>query len=135
MSQAPGSVYRFGPFRYDSAHRLLYRNDVVVPLVPKAADTLQALLERRGQVVGKAELMKAVWPDCVVEDVGLARNVSLLRKTLGDDAEVYIETIPKRGYRFTADVSDTVSRRDEAAPVDAPVLHQNANRADAGADV
>jgi DNA-binding winged helix-turn-helix (wHTH) protein/TolB-like protein len=118
MSQPVGTVYWFGPFRYDSAQHLLFRNDELVPLVPKAADTLQALLERRGQVVGKAELMKAVWPDCVVEDVGLARNISLLRKALGDEAEVYIETIPKRGYRFTA----------EAAQADGPVLAQRADR-------
>jgi len=126
MSQPPGTVYRFGPFRYNSAERALFRGDELIPLVPKAAETLQALLERRGRVVGKAELMKAVWPDCVVEDVGLARNISLLRKSLGDDSEVFIETIPKRGYRFTADVGDAVPRRNEAAPVDAPVLHQNA---------
>ena len=127
MSQPPGIVYRFGPFRYSSAQRLLYRDDVLVPLMPKAADTLQALLERRGQVVGKAELMKAVWPDCVVEDVGLARNISLLRKALGDDAEGYIETIPKRGYRFTADVDDTglvLGRVDE--------LHRDAYRHSGG---
>jgi DNA-binding winged helix-turn-helix (wHTH) protein/TolB-like protein len=104
MSPSPGGVYRFGPFRYDPAQRLLFRNDELIPLVPKAADTLQALLERRGQVVSKAELMKAVWPDCVVEEVGLARNISLLRTALGEDAGTYIETIPKRGYRFTAAV-------------------------------
>jgi DNA-binding winged helix-turn-helix (wHTH) protein/TolB-like protein len=128
MSQPPGTVYRFGPFRYNSAERLLFRDDELIPLVPKAADTLQALLERRGQVVGKAELMKAVWPDCVVEDVGLARNISLLRKALGDDAEVYIETIPRRGYRFAADVDEAFSRRGAAAAVQAPVLPQNADQ-------
>ena len=128
MSQPTGIVYRFGPFRYNSAGRVLFRHDELIPLVPKAADTLQALLERRGQVVGKAELMKAVWPDCVVEDVGLARNISLLRKALGDDAEVFIETIPKRGYRFTADVDEAVSTGSEAAAVDAPGLPQNADQ-------
>jgi DNA-binding winged helix-turn-helix (wHTH) protein/TolB-like protein len=128
MSQPPGTVYRFGPFRYNSAERVLFRGDELIPLVPKAADTLQALLERRGQVVGKAELMKAVWPDCVVEDVGLARNISLLRKALADDAEVYIETIPRRGYRFAADVDEAVSRRGEAAAVQAPVLPRNADQ-------
>ena len=128
MSQPPGTVYRFGPFRYNSAERALFRGDELIPLVPKAAETLQALLERRGRVVGKAELMKAVWPDCVVEDVGLARNISLLRKALGDDAEAYIETIPKRGYRFTADMGEAAPRRGEAAPVDAPVLPHNGDQ-------
>jgi DNA-binding winged helix-turn-helix (wHTH) protein/TolB-like protein len=128
MSQSPGTVYRFGPFRYDTAQRLLFREGELVPLVPKAIDTLHVLLERRGEVVGKAELMKAVWPDCVVEEVGLARNVSLLRKALGEDAEAYIETIPKRGYRFTAEVGETASMRALAAQVDVPVLPQCAGR-------
>jgi TolB-like protein len=66
---------------------------------------LHVLIERRGRVVEKAELIKLVWPDTVVEDVGLARNVSLLRKALGDEgaASPYIETIPRRGYRFAAE--------------------------------
>ena len=98
---------QFGPFQYDSAQRLLFREGQVVPLGPKAIDTLHALLDHRGQVVEKAELMKLVWPDCVVEEVGLARNISLLRKALGDDAEKYIETVPRRGYRFTAEISGT----------------------------
>jgi TolB-like protein len=75
----------------------------VVPLVPKAIDTLHVLLERRGRVVEKAELMKLVWPDTTVEDVGLARNISLLRKALDDESGQYIETIPRRGYRFAAE--------------------------------
>jgi DNA-binding winged helix-turn-helix (wHTH) protein/TolB-like protein len=124
MSPPPGIVYRFGPFRYDSAQRLLFRDDELVPLAPKALDMLQALLERRGQVVSKAELMKAVWPDCVVEEVGLARNVSLLRKALGDDAEAYIETIPKRGYRFIAE-ADNALGHGRAAPLDAPSMPQH----------
>ncbi len=99
-NQSPETAYTFGPFRYDRVQRLLFRGDELVPLVPKVVDTLEALLERRGQVVDKGDLMKIVWPDCVVEEVGLARNVSILRKTLGDGGETYIETIPRRGYRF-----------------------------------
>lgn len=101
-------VYAFGPFRYDAGQRLLFRDEALVPLVPKAIDTLHALIERRGRIVDKADLMKLVWPDAVVEEVGLARNVSLLRKALeADGAEnAYIETIPKRGYRFIAPVKE-----------------------------
>lgn len=99
-------VYRFGPFRYDPAQRLLFRGDELIQLVPKAVDTLHVLLEHRGRVVEKNDLMKAVWPDCVVEEIGLARNISLLRKALGDEAGTYIETIPKRGYRFAAGVEE-----------------------------
>jgi DNA-binding winged helix-turn-helix (wHTH) protein/TolB-like protein len=100
-------IYAFGPFRYDAEQRLLLRGGEVVPLVPKALDTLHVLLERRGQVVEKSELMKLVWPDTNVEDVGLARNISLLRKALEDESDQhpFIETIPRRGYRFAAKVS------------------------------
>jgi TolB-like protein len=97
-------IHRFGPFQYDSEQRLLFRGGETVQLGPKAIDTLHVLIERRGRIVEKAELMKLVWPDTVVEDVGLARNVSLLRKALGDEGveSSYIETIPRRGYRFAA---------------------------------
>ncbi len=99
---ADSRVFAFGPFHYDAEQRLLFRQGEVVPLVPKAIDTLHVLLERRGRVVEKAELMKLVWPDTTVEDVGLARNISLLRKALDDESGQYIETIPRRGYRFVA---------------------------------
>jgi DNA-binding winged helix-turn-helix (wHTH) protein/TolB-like protein len=113
MSQPSGRVYGFGPFRYDAGQRLLFREGELVPLVPKALETLHVLLERRGRVVDKAELMRLVWPDTTVEEVGLARNISLLRKALGgeSEAETYIETIPKRGYRFVGEVKE---------PTDAP---------------
>jgi DNA-binding winged helix-turn-helix (wHTH) protein/TolB-like protein len=100
---ADSRVFAFGPFHYDAEQRLLFRQGEVVPLVPKAIDTLHVLLERRGRVVEKAELMKLVWPDTTVEDVGLARNISLLRKALDDESGQYIETIPRRGYRFAAE--------------------------------
>jgi DNA-binding winged helix-turn-helix (wHTH) protein/TolB-like protein len=100
-------TYRFGPFLYDAEQRVLYREGELVPLAPKALDTLQVLLERRGRVVEKSQLMKLVWPDTHVEDVGLARNISLLRKALGDESDEnpYIETVPRRGYRFAAQVA------------------------------
>ena len=111
-------VYEFGQFRYDPAQRLLFRGAAIVPLLPKVADTLHVLIERRGEVVDKAELMKLLWPDCTVEEIGLARNVSLLRKALGDEGEGVIETIPKRGYRFAAEVK--VGGAPEAARVILP---------------
>jgi len=102
-SEEPARVCEFGPFRYDPAQRLLFRGGEVVALAPKAIDTLHVLIERRGQIVEKAELMRLVWPDCTVEEVGLARNISLLRKALDDESGQYIETIPRRGYRFAAE--------------------------------
>jgi DNA-binding winged helix-turn-helix (wHTH) protein/TolB-like protein len=100
-------VYCFGPFRYDSEQRLLFRGNETVPLAPKVGETLRVLVERHGTVVEKAELMREVWPDTVVEEIGLARNISQLRKALGDENEAggYIETIPKRGYRFVGHVA------------------------------
>lgn len=92
--------HEFGPFRYDGAQRVLFRDERPVSLEPKVLDTLEALLERRGEVIEKAELMRRVWPDCVVEEIGLSRNISILRKAIEDDQFAFIETVPKRGYRF-----------------------------------
>lgn len=98
--------YLFGPYRIDTDERLLHRNGDLVALPPKAVDTLLALVSSAGRMVEKGDLMKTVWPDTFVEEGALTRNISLLRKTLegaGDDSH-YIETIPKRGYRFTPPV-------------------------------
>jgi DNA-binding winged helix-turn-helix (wHTH) protein/TolB-like protein len=113
------AVYEFGPFRYDAEQRLLFREGEVVQLVPKAIETLHVLIERRGRIVEKGELMKLVWPDTTVEEIGLARNISTLRKALGDEADqgAIIETIPRRGYRFVAEVKTPEA---DAAPVETP---------------
>ncbi|MCC6537633.1 MAG: winged helix-turn-helix domain-containing protein [Bryobacterales bacterium] len=107
-------IHRFGPFHYDSDQRLLFREAERVPLGPKAIDTLHVLLDRRGEVVDKADLMRLVWPDTTVEDVGLARNISLLRKAIGDESAdpPWIDTVPRRGYRFAPDAEP----QPEAAP-------------------
>src|SRR5262245_26812291 len=104
MNRQPGQVYEFGAFRLDSAERLLWRDGAVVPLQPKVFDLLLALLERHGRLVEKDELMNAVWPDTIVEEANLANNISILRKTLSENGERFIETAPKRGYRFVASV-------------------------------
>src|SRR5579862_3221730 len=98
--------YQFGPYRIDSNERLLYRGDELVLLPPKVAGTLLVLVQNAGRMVDKSDLMKAVWPDTFVEEGALTRNISLLRKALGDTGEepTFIETIPRRGYRFLADV-------------------------------
>jgi DNA-binding winged helix-turn-helix (wHTH) protein/TolB-like protein len=109
------TVYRFGRFRYDAAQRVLYGDGEVAQVLPKALDVLHALIERRDRIVDKAELMKLVWPDTVVEEIGLARNISILRKALGEpEAGTFIETVPKRGYRFVAEV--TVEGEEAPAP-------------------
>lgn len=100
--------YEFGPYRLEPTPRLLLRDGVAVPLTPKAFDTLLVLVERRDRVVEKAELMKLVWPESFVEEANLSQTIFVLRKTLGEapDGRPYIDTVPRRGYRFAANVSD-----------------------------
>src|ERR1051326_5742045 len=87
-------LYEFGRFRISTGDRLLLRGSEVIPLGPKVIDTLLALLASDGRVLATEELIKAVWPDTSVERNGLMRNISLLRRALGDDAgeSQYIET-------------------------------------------
>jgi TolB-like protein/Tfp pilus assembly protein PilF len=94
--------YEFRQYRLDTRARLLFRNGKRVVLTPKAVDLLVALVEAQGQPVGKQELLRRVWPDTVVEEGSLTSHIFLLRRVLGEGAEgqQFIETIPKRGYRF-----------------------------------
>jgi DNA-binding winged helix-turn-helix (wHTH) protein/alpha-beta hydrolase superfamily lysophospholipase len=107
MTARPGPSYVFGPFRMDGGARVLTRGGEIVSLTPKAVDTLFVLVERAGHVVTREALIERVWPDAFVEPNNLAQNVSALRRALGDDNDgrAYIETVPKRGYRFTAPVA------------------------------
>ena len=106
MSKPPHHIYEFGQFRLETAERLLVRGGKPVSLTPKAFETLLALVQRSGRLVEKDDLLKQVWPDVIVEEANLARNVWALRKALGDGngEPRYIETIPKVGYRFVATV-------------------------------
>jgi DNA-binding winged helix-turn-helix (wHTH) protein len=106
--------HRFGAYRFDGDKRLLYRDGELVAMSPKALDVLAVLLAQRGEVIDKADLLRRAWPDTTVEEIGLARNISLLRKELGD----WIETIPKKGYRFAG----------ETAPPPAPEPPQRSSR-------
>ena len=106
---------QFGPFLIDVGERMLRRDGEPVPLTPKAFDVLVALLEKPGQLISKEELLQKVWPDTFVEESNLAYNIFALRKALGDTAENsrYIETVPKKGYRFSASVSPASPPHDE----------------------
>ena len=110
-------AYGFGPFRLLPGERILRRGDRVLPLPPKAFDALLLLVRHPGHLMSKGELMKALWPDSFVEEVNLANNISLLRKTLGDKAATgsYIQTVPKLGYRFLPAVT-SIWGRGSAAP-------------------
>ena len=101
--------YLFDAFRVDAFERILFKENREVTLTPKVFDTLLILLENSGHVLTKKELMQQVWPDSFVEENNLAQNISILRKALGQSkqGEQYIQTVPKRGYRFVANVSST----------------------------
>src|SRR3979490_1886981 len=90
----------FGIFRIDVTERVLLNESGTVPLTQKAFDLLLFLVENSGHVLDKEELMKQVWPDSFVEENNLAQNISTLRKVLGKEGSRFIETVPKRGYRF-----------------------------------
>ena len=120
MSHRSQHIYEFETFRLDVAERLLLRDGAVVPLQPKVFDLLLALVERHGRLLEKDELMKLVWPDTVVEEANLANNISILRKTLGENGQQFIETVPKRGYRFVAPVEDLMDRSVEHVVVERP---------------
>ena len=107
MSYRQHVTYEFGPFRLDVAERRLLRDGKPVSLAPKVLDTLLALVENSGRLVEKNELMSRLWPDTFVEEATLARNISDLRKALGlsSGEDTFIETVPKAGYRFVAQVT------------------------------
>src|SRR5215831_17109238 len=102
-------AFEFGPFRLDLSERILLRNGKAVPLAPKVFETLVILVENSGHILDKDELLKELWPDTFVEENNLAQNIFQLRKALenGSSGNQFIETIPKRGYRFTAEVTRT----------------------------
>jgi pimeloyl-ACP methyl ester carboxylesterase/DNA-binding winged helix-turn-helix (wHTH) protein len=119
MNQPPKRFYLFDGFRVDVSERLLFKESREVPLTPKVFDTLLVLLENSSHVLTKKELMEQVWPDSFVEENNLAQNISILRKALGEgkQGEHYIQTVPKRGYRFVADVSSTGDEEGETVIV------------------
>src|SRR5215468_4539296 len=108
MGHQPKQIYEFGLYRLDATERLLLRDGAPIPLQPKIFALLLALVERHGRLLEKDELMKLVWPDTIVEEANLANNISILRKTLGTNGQLFIETVPKRGYRFVAPVSESI---------------------------
>src|SRR5437016_5627762 len=104
MAQRQKHLYEFGPFSLDTRERVLLRDGHPLPLKPKVYETLIALISQSGHVVDKEELMRQVWPDVVVEENNLTGNIYALRRAFAEYQ--YIETVPRRGYRFTADVKE-----------------------------
>jgi Tol biopolymer transport system component/DNA-binding winged helix-turn-helix (wHTH) protein len=102
-SQETPRLYEFGPFRLDPAERKLLRGNEIVALTPKTFDTLLLLVRNSGRLLEKDEFIRTLWPNTFVEEGSLSNNIFLLRKALGEDPG-FIETVPRRGYRFIAPV-------------------------------
>jgi TolB-like protein/DNA-binding winged helix-turn-helix (wHTH) protein/Tfp pilus assembly protein PilF len=108
MTRPIKQLYEFGPFRLDTAEHTLLRDGQPIPLRPKVYDLLVVLVENRGHLVDKEQLMSSVWAEQFVEEGNINKNISMLRQALGesDGGTKFIETVPKRGYRFVAEVRE-----------------------------
>ncbi len=106
MQAIEDHVFEFGDFQLAAAERRLLKDGQPVPLPPRVFDTLLLLVQNHGRLIDKQELMTRLWPNSFVEEVNLNRSISSLRKALGESASspVFIETVPKSGYRFVAPV-------------------------------
>jgi len=114
MGDPPSHIYEFDDFRLDVGERLLLRRGEPVALTPRVLDTLLYLVRNHGRVLEKNELMSEIWPDAVVEENNLNQNISTLRRLFGErrGENRYIVTIPGRGYRFAAQVTESVRSSD-----------------------
>jgi Tol biopolymer transport system component/DNA-binding winged helix-turn-helix (wHTH) protein len=122
------SIYEFGAFRLDLAEHRLLRAGRPVPLTPKVFELLRVLVENAGHLVEKDRLLKELWPDTFVEEGNLNRSISVLRKALGEgSAETYIETVPKRGYRFVAPVRERANGAVTAESTPPPRVDEGPN--------
>jgi DNA-binding winged helix-turn-helix (wHTH) protein/TolB-like protein len=129
-----GHLYEFGDFRLDPAEHLLLRDGEPVSLTPKTFDLLVHLVEHRGRLVSKDQLLKALWPESFVEEANLTVSISALRKALGEKrgAPQYIDTVPKKGYRFVANVAQ-IERPPAPGPGDVSSSEERAHQAAAAA--
>lgn len=120
MIRQADEVYEFDEFRLEPAERVLLRNGEPVGLTPKSFETLLILVRNHNRLVEKTKLLAEVWPDTFVEEKTLAQNIFMLRKILGTDGagRQYIQTVPRYGYRFVADVR--VAQR-ERPPIISPI--------------
>ena len=116
MSSQVKHLYDFDCFTLDASERVLLRDGKPVRLTPKEFETLLALVRGAGRVMSKEELLKEIWPDTFVGEATLAQNVFTLRKALGEaeGGGAFVETVPRRGYRFAVEVRE---RREDAGEV------------------
>ena len=116
MSSKTKQSYEFEGYRLDGAPAGLWRNDELISLPPKVLEMLILLVEKKGEIVTLEELLNTVWPDTHVEEGNIKYTISLLRKSLGKEL---IQTIPRRGYRFVAKVSEAAANGKETLASDA----------------
>lgn len=118
MSGKNGQFYEFGEFRLDAENPSLWLDGELVSLPPKALELLALLVRRGGEIVSREELLETVWKETFVEEANINYTVSLLRKALdGSDKNAFIQTVPKRGYRFVAEVREiSQNGKSEIAP-------------------
>ena len=132
MSNDGNHLYEFGDFSFDAEGKVLRRSGKPVPLTPKTLELLQVLIKNHGRIVEKEELMSELWADSFVEDSNLTFTVRQLRKFLADSARepTYIETVPRRGYRFIAEVRETTddnfSKDDDKQAFSQPIERNSA---------
>lgn len=106
MSEEKVVFYDFGEFRLDVVNCRLLKNGSPVQLTHKSFEILQELIEKRDRMLKKEELLRTIWDDCYVEEATLTQHIYMLRKALQQNGKIYIETFPKNGYRFVADVEE-----------------------------
>lgn len=117
MEEPQAHIYEFGEFRLDAAKRTLSNvKGETVPLMPKAFETLRYLVQNSGKIIGKDEMLSAIWPDTSVEENNLTQNISALRRVFGEKPgeHRFIVTIPGLGYKFVAEVKKVRERVDSA---------------------
>jgi DNA-binding winged helix-turn-helix (wHTH) protein/TolB-like protein/Tfp pilus assembly protein PilF len=126
MSKRVLHIYEFGPFQLDAGERLLRRDGEEIPVKPKVMDTLLLLVGNHGHVVSKEELHQALWPDSFVEESNLTHNISLLRKVLEEkgSGQSYVQTVPKRGYRFVAEVKESFQEIADVSSLQLPIENE-----------
>src|SRR6185369_4854678 len=119
MLNLSNHFFEFGPFRLDVRERLLLRDGEPVPLSPKTFNVLAVLVRQHGSLVEKDQLLSEVWPDTIVEESSLSQKVYQLRRILEESPgeDKYIQTVPRHGYRFIADVREITSPSVQSSPV------------------
>ena len=123
MASPDSDIYEFDAFRVDTVEKTLRKGGALIAITPTVFETLLVFLQRPSRLIEKDELMQQLWQDRFVEESNLTFNIKMLRKALGDDAQkpIFLETIPKRGYRFIVEVKRFNSKANDSLPDTSPL--------------